>query len=208
MSEDGDQDKCPVCLVEMDVPLDVERRGDNTEPVIEEGCTRLGCGHALHTECMVSSLISTRGKCVCCNMTADSPLDDREMPWQQRLEFQRLCLRKMSAVKRTLLVREGLRDFHAYRNELRTKHKEFRDKLTEYKGKLREEMGIDNLIDTMNKTRSKTKANFKKEIRKATGLEAAAFSNLSEYVLDRWLFQENGWYSRSLYTRGSRVGFY
>lgn len=208
MSEDGDQDRCPVCLVEMDVPLYVERLENNNEPVVEEGYTRLGCGHALHTECMVNSLISTRGKCVCCNMTANNPLNDHEMPWQQRLEFQRVCLKKLNAVKRTLLVREGLRDFQAYRNELRVKHKEFRDKLAEYKGKLRQEMGIEELIDTMNKTRNKTKTNFKKEIRKTTGVEAAAFSNLSEYVLDRWLFKENGWYTRSLYTRGSRTGFY
>ena len=141
-------------------------------------------------------------------MTANNPLNDHEMPWQQRLEFQRVCLKKLNAVKRTLLVREGLRDFQAYRNELRVKHKEFRDKLAEYKGKLRQEMGIEELIDTMNKTRNKTKTNFKKEIRKTTGVEAAAFSNLSEYVLDRWLFKENGWYTRSLYTRGSRTGFY
>lgn len=209
MSEEGDsQDRCPVCLVEMEVPIYVERAPGNTSVEVINGCTRLSCGHALHTECLVESLVSTRGKCVCCNMTPDNPLNDRNISFEQRLEIQRLCLAKLKNVKRSLLVREGLRDLKAYRSELRQKHKQFRDRLDEYKSVLRKELGIEELIDTVNDTRRKTKAIFKREINKTSGIEAAAFSNVSEYTLDRWLFQENGWYSRSLYTRGSRSGFY
>ncbi len=209
MSENGDGDNCPVCLAGMEVPLYVERREDDTAPIVLNGCTRLACGHALHTECLVESLISTQGKCVCCNMRVGLEAQhNTDMPWEQRLKFQQLCLKKLRTVKNTLLVKEGLRDYEAFKKEVREKHKEFKKRLNDHKEVLRKEMKIEELIMTASKLRRDTKRNFMQEMRKSTGIEAAAFSNLSDYAFDRWLFSERGWWIRAVMTRGSRMGFY
>lgn len=207
MSE-GEYERCPVCLSDMEVPIYVERSEDQTEPIVENGCTRLGCGHALHTECLVESLISTRGKCVCCNLRNVDPSAEKDMSWEQRLRLQKLCLEKLKKIKSSLLVKEGLLDYKAHRTELKSKHREFTKKVEEYKKQLRYEMNIEDLIKTAFNTRRNTKKYFKNEIRKSTGLESAAMLHISDYTLDRWLFGERGFYARSLFMRGSRYGFY
>lgn len=202
------EERCPVCLGDMEVPVYDEREEGDNEPIVEGGCTRLGCGHALHTQCMVQSLVSTGGKCVCCNLRNVELGEDRHMPWEQRLQFEKLCLDKLKTVKNSLLVKEGLRDYVSFKNELKQKHKEFKERIEVFKKELREEMKIEELIKTATTTRALTKRNFNKEIRKTTGLESAALLHISDWHIDRWLFNEKGWYSRALTARGSRYGFY
>ena len=202
------QERCPVCLGDMEVPVYDEREEGEIEPIVEGGCTRLGCGHALHTQCMVQSLVSTQGKCVCCNMNHFNPDDHREMPWEQRLQFEKMCLDKLKTVKNSLLVKEGLRDYVSYKNELKQKHKEFKDRIEDFKKELRSEMKIEELIKTVSNIRTTTKKNFKKEMKHSTGLESAALLHISDWHLDRWLFNERGWQSRAIMVRGSRYGFY
>ncbi len=203
-----EEERCPVCLGDMDVPVYVERDEGETDPIIENGCTRLSCGHALHSQCMVESLVSTGGKCVCCNLRNFDMDHRRDMNWEQRLQFEKMCLEKLKTVKNSLLVKEGLRDYVSFKSELKHKHKEFNDKIQEYKKVLRAEMKIEELIKIANDTRKLTKHNFKKELKKSTGLESAALLHVTEYHVDKWLFGERGWYSRALMTRGSRYGFY
>lgn len=202
-----EQERCPVCLGDMEVPVYDEREEGETEPIIENGCTRLSCGHALHTQCMVESLVSTGGKCVCCNLR-NFDMNHRDMPWEQRLQFEKLCLDKLKTIKNSLLVKEGLKDYASFKNELKSKHTEFKRKIEEYKKVLREEMKIEELIKVASETRTLTKRNFKKELKKSTGLETAALMHISDYHLDKWLFAERGWCSRAIMMRGSRYGFY
>lgn len=204
--EDGE--RCPVCLGDMEVPVYIEREEGDTEAIVEHGCTRLGCGHALHTECLVESLVSTGGKCVCCNLRNVEFGDHRDLSWEQRLQFETICLDKLKTIKRSLLVREGLKDYKSFKNELKKKHKEFHDKIKQYKKQLREEMGIEDAIRIATKTRNDTKRNFNIELNKTVGLEKAAMMHISNYRLDHWLFNERGWASRALLMRGSRYGFY
>jgi hypothetical protein len=202
-----EEERCPVCLGDMDVPVYVEREEGETDPIIENGCTRLSCGHALHSQCMVESLVSTGGKCVCCNLR-HFDTNNRDMPWEQRLQFEKMCLDKLKTVKNSLLVKEGLRDYTSFKNELKSKHTEFKHKIQEYKKILREEMKIEELIKIANDTRKTTKRNFRNELKKSTGLESAALLHISEWHVDKWLFAERGWYSRAIIVRGSRYGFY
>ncbi len=203
-----EEERCPVCLGDMEVPVYVEREEGDTEPIVENGCTRLGCGHALHTECLVESLVSTGGKCVCCNLRNVEFGEHRDLTWEQRLQFETVCLGKLQSIKKTLLVREGLKDYKSFKNELKKKHKDFQEKVQQYKNKLREEMGIEESIRTAKKIRAGTKRNFNKELTKTLGVEKAAMMHVSNYALERWLFNERGWQSRSLLVRGSRYGFY
>jgi len=207
MSED-DSERCPICLGDMEVPVYMEREEGDTEPIVEHGCTRLSCGHALHTECLVESLVSTGGKCVCCNLRNIEFGEHRDLSWEQRLQFESLCLKKLRGVKQSLLVHEGLKDYKSFKNELKRKHREFQDKVKQYKKQLREEMNIEETIRITNKIRNDTKRNFNTELSKTTGIEKAALMHISKYRLDTWLFNERGWYSRALIVRGSRYGFY
>jgi hypothetical protein len=201
-------ERCSVCLGDMEVPVYVEREEGETDPIVENGCTRLRCGHALHTECMVESLVSTGGKCVCCNLRHVELGDHTDLSWEQRLQFENVCLNKLKTIKRSLLVNEGIKDYKSFKNELNKKHTEFKNKIQEYKKQLREEMGIEDMIRVASKTKRDTRRNFMTELGRSTGLEKAAMLHIRNYRLDKWLFNERGWQSQAILTRGSRYGFY
>ena len=152
---------------------------------IEGDCTRLGCGHALHTTCMVNSLVSTHGKCPLCNMTGSF----REMPYRQRLQYEAECKRSLAFVRRDPEVREGLADLAAFQSELRTKQKEFKERTLAFKKQLREELQIERLLRDI-RMLTRTTLNRAKTVAKAKGgLTQHAFETLGRSgSLSLWLF--------------------
>jgi hypothetical protein len=201
-------EKCVICLGDMEVVVYREPPNDHSEPVVEGDCTRMSCGHALHTVCLVNSLISTQGKCVCCNIRNFNLEDNVHLGWEERLQFEKLCFDKIHNIKRETKIKEGLKKYKDLKKELQEKHKIFSKKVNDFKKSLRDDMKIDDAIKQTRSIRRATTNNFNKEILKSKGLEVAAVSHLTQWSIDKWLYNETSYNARRLMLRGFRDGFY
>jgi hypothetical protein len=193
---------CAICLDDMDTPSYKQVE----ETVVEGECTRLACGHAMHTCCLVESLIKTEGKCVQCNVRNIDPYKDN-LNWEERLEFEKVCFDKIKIIKKQPEVKEGITDYASFRRELQTKHKEFQKKVLDFKTELRKEMEIDELLKTIKKTKRQTTINFNKAIKKSRGVESTALSHLTTFTVNKWLFKES-WQTQRIISRGYFNTFY
>lgn len=183
---------CAVCQEEMDVPTYIP----GTTEITSEGiCTRLQCGHALHTSCMIRGLQTTYGKCVVCNQTN---INTENIPYSEFLAFRGACITHLNSVKRLPGVQVKQTMFREKHNSLKKLSTEFRKRITSFKTELRNEMNLDVLIKETNRARSAVTATVKKEIRKKGSMYVGALSSLGTYHIDRSIFGRNIWKYRSL----------
>ena len=178
-----------------------------TDRIIVEGdCTRLSCGHAYHTTCLVTSLVSCKGKCALCNI---SNIDyDEDMLAEERLRLDALCLNKLEKVKNTPVMKNTIKEFVTLKRGLLKQRSIFKAKVKAYKKQLRDEMDIDNSIKKLSKSRNDVLRNFKKEVNKTKGVENAALMRVSPWRMARWLFGDNMLSHVQLISRSSHCGFY
>jgi hypothetical protein len=179
---EGDENICALCYEAIPVPM--FQQVDDTR--IEGDCTRLGCGHAMHTACIVRSLQATRGKCALCNMRPARDHDD----WDARMRYEHECQKRLQKVRRNPEVSEGLKDYKAFRSELCQKRIEANKRLREFKAQLREEFGIVKLMKDIATIKRQTRANFHKIAKKEGGMYLAAAQGMRNWELNRWLFSE------------------
>jgi hypothetical protein len=199
----SEQDICAICLDSMNVCSykDVE------ETVIEGNCTRLACGHAMHTCCLVESLIRTEGKCVQCNRrNIDHYKDD--LTWEERLSFEKVCIDKLKQIKKSEEVKTRIKEYFNINKEIKLRHSEFKKKVEAYKSELRKEMEIDGLIKSLKSSKRQAMTAFNKAVRSSKGVESIALSNLTTFTLNKWLFRETWNTHRRFIVRGYSNGFY
>jgi len=174
---------CTICYDQLPIPV----FQPTTETVIIGECTRLRCGHAMHSVCLANALQITRGTCPMCNGR-----DNRDNNWNARAARQDECFKQLEAVKRRLDVSEGLKDYSAFNREYSQKVSEFRKRVKEFKKQLLEEMSIEQLEKDIARIRSETRAIFKKAAKDMGGIYSNAVLQTalgSQYTLDSWLFK-------------------
>jgi hypothetical protein len=184
---------CITCYEPIDIPM--FETTDRTHIVGD--CTRLICGHAMHSVCLVNTLQSTQGKCPLCNTFEEGKYTN--------LLFQDECFRRLERVKRRPDVSAGIRDYTAFKAEYSQKRRDFAKKVREFKKNLREEMGVSRLEKDISRIKSSTRTVFKKAAQEAGGIYAHALLNVNEqtYYLDKWLFKEkmflSSWKTRRVF---------
>lgn len=193
----AERELCAICLDEMSVPSFKQ-----TETTCVEGdCTRLACGHAMHTCCLVESLIRTEGKCIQCNRRNIDPYQD-EFTWEQRLEFERVCFNKLKGIKKLPDVKKYIDEYSTIMKELRAKHSDFKKQVDHFKINLRKEMEIDRLVKDVKRAKKQALNGFRKEVQKTKGVETIALSHLTTLTLNKWLLKETYNTQRLYMTRG------
>lgn len=182
-------DNCTICFESLCVPVFQEA---NMEVSIENDCSRLPCGHAFHTKCLIQSLHMTRG-CPLCRV-----IDEREDPRdysRQRLYMRTCCDEILSQIKNEVLS-EHVKEYASFSNELEKKRKLFNKKVHEFKEALRNEMKIESIIDHMKQVKQDTKRLFHREIKKRGGIFKTAIKTYNNwYSEEKLLFGEKSpWY--------------
>lgn len=162
---------CAICYEEMDDTVEFDAA--TTETQVDGDCTRLGCGHALHTRCMVDALQATGGKCPLCTQ--------RQNPDKFYDEYMRVCLRTLETLRKTPRIAEGLKDYAGFHRELCAKYKTFRQRVRDFKKALRQEMQIEKLQREITDIRAETR----RRVRSQLVFE----DSISNYTLDKWLFK-------------------
>jgi hypothetical protein len=183
-------EECTLCYERLDVPA--FERNTTGDVIIGDTSTRLLCGHAYHTPCLIRSL-QHMARCPLCNVLQDQNNGNDDM-WRARMQLEGRCQDVLQGVKRSPEVRERLADYRAFHIELTGKHKEFQRRMKEFKGQLREEMGIDRLWADVQKMRIDTVQAFKKEVRKRRNLYQGALACLMKYKHEKVLFGDSPWY--------------
>lgn len=189
-------DACAVCYDLMNVPG--YKHLEEHIPQIEEDCTRLGCGHAFHSTCVIRSLQSYQGKCVLCNVGS---LDRRFDSAEEKLRYQGACLRLLKTVKRKPNVKESFRDYKAFDNELTKKRIEFTKRVKEFKSNLRNELDIERVIRDVKHCRSMCIHLIRKEARASGSVYGAAIFNINPWNIDKWFFGIQPWNYNAYYNR-------
>ena len=181
------EDVCPVCYE--DLPVSQYRQSDDIE--ITGACTRLACGHAFHTPCVIRCL-QTTSKCPCCNVFGD---DNQDLRYESRLRLEGHCRKVLKDILRKDIVVEHLKDFKAFSHELEEKREVFKQQVTEFKKRLRAEMKIEQQIADIKKIQASTKRAFVAEAKKAGHLYHGAITKLSNFRIDEYLFGiQRAWY--------------
>jgi hypothetical protein len=193
------EDKCPLCFEELNVP---EYRENNTnELIIEGGTTRLECGHAYHSRCVVQMIRSCQGKCAQCNATQLIDPADEYDTWRQRVTFEGKCKKALANVKKDTEISEGLRDVRAFREEIDRKRREFDKLVIEAQKKIAEDLKIEETIDLFEFSKKETMKRFKKKARDIGSLELATIAKLKDWRLREWLFGREEWHTKYSYTK-------
>ena len=183
-------EECTLCYERLDVPA--YQRNTTGDVIMGETSTRLQCGHAYHTPCLIRSL-QYMARCPLCNVLQDQNQMGGEDTWRARMQLEGRCHDVLQEVKRSPEVREHLADYNAFHAELKGKRAEFDRKMKEYKKQLREEMGIDKLWADVQKMRTDTTQAFKKGVRKRGTLFQGAMACLLKYKQEKALFGDSAW---------------
>lgn len=183
--EEAEGERCCVCYEGMEL-IAFQLEDEPAGCQVVGNCTRLGCGHALHTKCLIDTLQATGGRCPMCNIVRS--VVGRNDTYRQRLRFEAECQRVLNEVKREPAIREGLLDLAGFSSELRNKAREFRKRVEAFKDELRTEMGIERLLHDIDVIKRTTVSNFKKSVATKNSLVKAAFHAMDKYSLERYLF--------------------
>jgi len=189
-----DTSQCVICCERMEMCV-YERPSSNPVVYSDKSSTRLTCGHAFHSSCLVLSLHSSQ-KCPLCNV-ADTLQHNPELDYRRRMYVETCCKNIVEEIKSSEIIEEHLKDYKAFRDELEEKRKVFNARVKEYKQKLREEMYIERSTRDVTKIQTSARNAFKKEIKKRGGIFGVAFSKMKGYVIDELLFGKdfrNAWY--------------
>jgi len=170
------------------------------EVVIEDEETRLTCGHAYHTRCIIRSLTSSM-KCPLCNMVTDG-----DMPDDVRMRIEGRGRILLEDVRKLPEIRAAMRVWRSEKTEYNAMEKEFKRRTKEFKENLRKELGTEEMIKRYSKTIVGVVAKFRTAARKHGPAYYAAFKNMSAWQRNRFVFRINsyGWRALSRW-RLSRV---
>jgi hypothetical protein len=178
------EEECILCYEPLDVP--VYQQNTTNDIIVGETFSRLQCGHAYHTICLLKSL-QHRSVCPLCNVIGQ--MNDTNDWWQNgRIEMEGRCLEIMEKVKKDKEVREALRECKATKKEMMTLRKEFLKRVKVFKTELRTELGTDEKVKAVMKAKNSVLRIFARKAKTEGSLTAGAHTLLPVYKIERFLF--------------------
>jgi hypothetical protein len=159
--------------------------------VVHDSHTRLACGHAYHTKCIIEALNRVQG-CPLCRATL--PLEQHDIELHMRMKSY--CYEMLDDVKKTEL-KDYLKDYKSFSNEIEDKRKIFKEKVATFKQELRNEMNIEPTLEYTRKLRLRIRNIFRRAIKKRGGIYATLLHQFDSYHYEnKYLFGERSmWYN-------------
>lgn len=177
-------EECILCYDPLCVP--VFRENTTNDIIVDGNSSRLQCGHAYHTICLLKSL-QYRSVCPLCNVIGQ--MNDGNDWWHNgRILLEGRCLEIMEKVKKDKEVREALRECRAAGKDLMALRKEFLKRVKDFKTGLRAEMGTDEKVKAAMKAKNSAMRLFTRKAKNEGSLTAGAHTMLPTYKVERFLF--------------------
>ena len=154
--------------------------------IVDGDSSRLQCGHAYHTICLLKSL-QHRSECPLCNIVRGA---ERQEEWwyNGRIALEGRCIEIMEKVKKDKELREALRECKAVGKDVMVLRKEFLKRVKDFKTGLRAEMGVDEKVKSVMKAKNSAIRIFTRKAKSEGSLIAGASSILPAYKIERFLF--------------------
>ena len=145
------EEECAICYEPIDTL--VYMTNDTNQIIIEGENSRLQCGHAYHTRCILNSL-QHRNVCPLCN-TMNQMIDYNGVNWMDnRIRLHGRCQEILENAKKEDKLRESVKIHKEKMKELNGDRRNFQRKVKEFKSELRKEMNIENKIKELDKIHS------------------------------------------------------
>ena len=177
-------EECILCYEPLCVP--VYQANTINDIIVDGDSSRLQCGHAYHTICLLKSL-QHRSECPLCNIVRGA--NHQEEWWHNgRIALEGRCMEIMEKVKKDKEVREALRTYKACVKDITGVKKEFVKRVKEFKTALRAEMGVDEKVKAVVKAKNSAIRVFTRKAKSEGSLIAGAASILPAYKIERFLF--------------------
>ena len=177
-------EECILCYEPLCVPVYQENTTDDI--IVGETSSRLQCGHAYHTMCILRAL-QHRSECPLCNIVGGA---DRQEEWWHngRIALEGRCMEIMEKVKKDKEVREAMRTYKASVKDITGIKKEFVKRVKEFKTGLRAEMGTDEKVKAFTKSKNSAMRVFARKAKSEGSLTTGAHTMLPTYKIERFLF--------------------
>lgn len=177
-------EECILCYEPLCVPVYQENTNDDI--IVDGDSSRLQCGHAYHTTCLLRAL-QHRSVCPLCNVIGQ-PQDNEDWWNNGRIALEGRCMEIMEKVKKDKEVREAMRTYKACVKDIAGVKKEFVKRVKEFKTGLRAEMGVDEKVKSVLKAKATAVRIFTRKAKSEGTLIAGAASILPIYKIERFLF--------------------
>lgn len=174
-------EECILCYDPLDVP--VFERNTTDDIIVGATSSRLQCGHAYHTTCLLRAL-QHRASCPLCSMVREND----EGVWDRRIALEGRCMEIMEKVKKDREVREAMRTYKACVKDITGVKKEFVKRVKEFKTGLRAEMGVDEKVKSVLKAKSSVMRIFSRKAKSEGTVIVGAHNLLPAYKIERFLF--------------------
>ena len=177
-------EECILCYEPLSVP--VFQENTTNDIIVGAISSRLQCGHAYHTTCLLRAL-QHRSVCPLCNVIGQ-PQDNEDWWNNGRIALEGRCMEIMEKVKKDKEVREAMRTYKACVKDIAGVKKEFVKRVKEFKTGLRAEMGVDEKVKAVMKSKSSVLRLFTRKAKSEGSLIAGAASILPTYKIEQFLF--------------------
>ena len=183
--------ECVICYEPMEVPAFIAPSGpeDSREVQVMDDDTRLACGHAYHTHCIIRSIIAT-SKCPLCNIQTTQSYgysDDVQL----RIEGRGRVL--LEDARKAPEVKEKLKEWRVARKKFAEMEKLFKKRTKAFKEELRKELNADAIIKENTAAFSSANRAYNRVVRKLGPIYYAAAKNMNSWQRNRFLFKIDGW---------------
>jgi len=177
-------EECILCYDSLDVLVYQPNTTDDI--IVGATSSRLQCGHAYHTPCLLRAL-QHRSSCPLCTLVGGA--NDRDNWWHNgQIALEGRCLEIMEKVKKDKEVREALREYKSLTKDVMAVKREFLKRVKEFKTGLRAEMDVDEKVNAVMKAKASVIRVFTRKAKSEGSLVAGAQSILPAYKIERFLF--------------------
>jgi hypothetical protein len=176
----------------MEVPAFIAPTGpeETREVDVMDDDTRLACGHAYHTHCIIRSIIAT-SKCPLCNISTGSGIGSYSDDVQLRIEGRGRIL--LEDARKSPEVKEKLKEWRVARKKFAEMEKVFKKRTKAFKEELRKELNADAIIKEHAATFSAANRVYNRVVRKLGPVYYAAAKNMNSWQRNKFLFKIDGW---------------
>lgn len=177
-------EECILCYESLDVP--VYEQNTTNDIIVGATSSRLQCGHAYHTLCLLRAL-QHRSVCPLCNVIGQ-PQDNEDWWNNGRIALEGRCMEIMEKAKKDKEVRDALREYKTSLKDVMGVKKEFVKRVKDFKTGLRAEMGVDEKVKAVTKGRNAVIRIFTRKSKSEGSLGAGALNLLPKYKIEIFLF--------------------
>ena len=177
-------EECILCYEPLCVP--VYQENTNNDIIVDGNSSRLQCGHAYHTLCLLRAL-QHRSVCPLCNVIGQ-PQDNEDWWNNGRIALEGRCMEIMEKAKKDKEVRDALREYKTSLKDVMGVKKEFVKRVKDFKTGLRAEMGVDEKVKAVTKGRNAVIRIFTRKSKSEGSLGAGALNLLPKYKIEIFLF--------------------